>query len=69
MIPYLILAFAAGFGLGFFTIALVSGAGREDAYRAGIAAGREALQRETMARVWDDLDSYGGTDDDSEDDS
>lgn len=66
MIPYLLIGFALGFALGLFTIALVSAAGRDDAYRDGIAAGREALQRETLERVWEDLDldSYGGTDSD-----
>jgi hypothetical protein len=66
VIPYLLIGFALGFALGLFTIALVSAAGRDDAYRDGIAAGREALQRETLERVWEDLDldSYGGTDSD-----
>lgn len=64
MIPYLLIGFALGFALGLFVIAMVSAGGREDAYRDGIAAGREALQRETLERVWEDLDldSYGGTD-------
>lgn len=61
MIPCL--TFAAGLAIGLFVIAMVSSGGREDAYRRGCIAGREALQRETLERVWEDLDSCGGIDD------
>ena len=64
MIPCL--TFVAGLAIGLFVVAMVSSGGREDAYRRGCIAGREALQRETLERVWEDLDldSYGGTDSD-----
>ena len=58
MIPYLVLAFIVGCGLGMLVISVGSISSvtkRVDrAYRAGLIDGREALQRETLAQAFDD---------------